>query len=454
MGEARLPQVPPQAGGALRLIGMRIIDGTGAAPVADGEVVVDEGKLVYVGPRRIDRADDGRAPASAPTAEGRTDRHDEVTTVHLRGRTVLPGFMDVHVHLAMDLEENPQSRAAAFPEQQVLRTAERMRATLMAGVTTARDLGGLTPGYRTAVAEGGILGPRLHLAIAVLSPTGGHVDTRRANGTTVDMGPLDDVVNPLIDTDDDVRRTVRVLLRTGADVIKVCTTGGVSSPSDTPFDLGVPERHVRMIVEETARRQHQPVTAHAQGAAGILEAIRGGVSSVEHGYQIDDEGIALMLERGIHLVPTLSSALRVPDPADVPDYLYRKKVVWSAIAQEHIGAAFAAGVAVALGTDSGVCPHGHNLTELGHMVRLGLSPMQAILAGTRNAARLLRLDDSLGTLEAGKLADLVVTDTDPLVDATALGDPAAIGAVVQGGRLVKDQHGWFPARLMIHTPLG
>lgn len=133
-------------------------------------------------------------------------------------------------------------------------------------------------------------------------------------------------MDPIIDTDDGVRRMVRLLVRGGADVIKVCTTGGVSSPTDTPDDIGVPEEHVRLIVTETAKRSHQPVAAHAQGAEGIKAAIRGGAASVEHGYGIDVEGIDLMLEYGTFLVPTLSSALRVPDPRDVPAYLYEKKV--------------------------------------------------------------------------------------------------------------------------------
>jgi imidazolonepropionase-like amidohydrolase len=164
-----------------------------------------------------------------------------------------------------------------------------------------------------------------------------------------------------VDSDDEMRRAVRTLIRSEADVIKICTTGGVSSPSDTPHDLGVPEHQIRLIKNETARRSGQPVAAHAQGAAGILEALRGGVTSIEHGYEIDAEAIALLQEQDAFLVPTLSSALRVPDPAKVPAYLYEKKVLWSGIAREHLGAALKAGVKVAMGTDAGVCPHGENL---------------------------------------------------------------------------------------------
>jgi imidazolonepropionase-like amidohydrolase len=422
---ARLPQTPRSSVGRQRLVGGRLIDGTGSDPIADSEVVIDDGTITYAGSRR-------------PSQEA----SDDAATVDLTGKTLLPGFIDCHVHLALNLEKPSAQATAQYATDRVLETAAILRDTLMAGITTARDLAGLDGGYRDAVATGTVLGPRMHLAIQALSPTGGHSDHHLPNGSSTGMPS--GAISPIIDTDDDVRRTVRLLVRSGADVIKVCTTGGVSSPSDTPHDLGVPEHHVRLIVEEMKRRQSQPVAAHAQGAAGILEAIRGGVSSVEHGYEIDDEGIKLMLENGTYLVPTLSSALRVPAPENVPRYLYEKKVQWSAIAREHVATALQAGVKVAMGTDSAVCPHGVNLTELGHMTELGLEPMEAIVAGTSAAATLLRLDEQLGTIQTGKLADLVVTDVDPLTNITAMADPQNIAAILQGGRLVKDLANWFP----------
>ena len=406
------------------LRGARLLDGNGGAPISDSEIEIDGGRIVYAGVRRTERA----------TSTGAGAR-----VVELEGKTVLPGFIDSHVHFGLSVE-NQAENLARFPSERIVRSAVNARNTLMAGVTTARDLGGTDRGLRDSIEQGLILGPRIHLAIAPLSPTGGHTDFTMANGlrTMPDM-PVD----PLIDTDDDVRRTIRLLIRSGADVIKVCTTGGVSSPSDAPDDIGVPEEHVRLIVEETAKRSCQPVAAHAQGAAGIKAAIRGGVRSVEHAYGIDDEGIDLMLEHGTFLVPTLTSALRVPDPKDVPGFLYEKKVKWSAIARERLAVAMQAGVKVALGTDAGVCPHGINLREEKHAVELGLSPMQAIMAGTKNAAELMRLDDEVGTLEVGKLADLVVVDFDPLADITPLAEPDNIKVVVQGGSLVKDTGGWI-----------
>ncbi|AHH21012.1 amidohydrolase family protein [Nocardia nova SH22a] len=407
-------------GGTIRLINVRVIDGTGAAPMENGEIVATDGRLAYVGPRRE------HAGGISP-----------VHTVDGGGRTVLPGFFDTHVHVTTAIEKNTRAVIADTGTYATLETARRLRETLDAGVTTIRDLGGLDHGMQRALAEGLIAGPRARIAVSVISPTGGHADMTLPNGTIMPVVNVPTL--SVADTDEEMLTLVRRLIRSGADVIKVCTSGGVSSPTDQPDDLGVTERQIALIRDELDRHSRpRQIAAHAQGTAGILAAIRGGVDSVEHGYAINDEGIDLMLEKGTYLVPTLSAALRVPDPALVPGYLYEKKVRWSQLARENIARAIEAGVTVALGTDVGVCPHGRNLLELAHMVELGMSPADAIVAGTANAARLLGLADDLGTLETGKIADLVAVSVDPLTDITALADPDAIELVVQNGRIVKD----------------
>ncbi|MGW1006326.1 amidohydrolase family protein [Streptomyces sp. NPDC002520] len=406
---------------SIRLVNARIIDGTGAEPVTGAELVAIDGRIAYVGPQRE------QLPAE----------HRAVRTVDAGGRTILPGFFDCHVHVSMSIEDGLAAQFADAGSYATLKTAQRLRSTLDAGVTTIRDLGGLDNGFKRALANGLVTGPRAHLAVGVISPTGGHVDFALPNGQS--PRPAEGKLAYVADTEEQVLTAVRRLVRSGADVIKVCTTGGVSSPTDQPDDLGVTEDQVALIRAELDRHSHRrTIAAHAQGAAGIIAAIRGGVDSVEHGYAIDDEGIELMLEKGTFLVPTLSSALRVPDPALVPPYLYEKKVRWSQIARERVAKALQAGVNVALGTDAGVCPHGRNLLELAHMVALGMSPGDAIVAGTRNAARLLGLDDELGTLEVGKTADLVAVATDPLADISALADPAVIELVLKAGEVVKD----------------
>lgn len=422
--EARLPRVPAHSG-SYRLLGARLWDGISDEMISDAEILVEGDRISYVGPQR-DSLDWSDGP-----------------TINLAGASVMPGFIDTHVHLRLAVESNPMSAMMQFESHAHFQAALIAKATLDAGVTTARDLGGTDAGYRNAIADGSIVGPRLHISVAVISPTGGHADFHFANGANPYASLDQSVFMQVVDTDEQMRVAVRELVRSEADVIKVCTTGGVSSPSDTPHDLGTPEHQVAIAVEETGRRQGQPITSHAQGAQGIIEAIKGGVSSVEHGYEIDDEGIALMLEHGTMLVPTLSAALRLPDPKKVPTFLYEKKVRWSATAREHITRAIAAGVKVALGTDAGICPHGVNLKELGHLVDLGMDPVEALKAGTINAAELLRLEDHLGTLEAGKLADLVITHRDPLSEIHALADPNEIVAVVQGGVPQKDTAGFF-----------
>jgi len=423
---ARLP-LTPIADGALRIVGATVLDGTLNDPVEDAELEIVDGRIRYVGPRR---------PTGVAGA----------TMIDVRGGFVLPGFVDAHVHLVMSTEDSVESQQSWFPEQGVVVALGNLRATVEAGVTTARDLSGLTPGYRASVASGAVIGPRLHLAIAMLSPTGGHADPVLANGSL----PLwaERATTPgwaVVDTADQAITTVRMLARTGADVIKVCTSGGVSSPHDSPADAGIPREQVELIVAEMRARQGQPVSAHAQNDAGVLAAVLGGAASIEHGYDMSDETIGLMREHGTTLVPTLSTLLRDP-PANAEPAARAERVTLRATGLDSISRAIAAGVDVALGTDAGIHRQGRNLTELGHLVRAGLSPLQAVHAGTLAGARLLRLDHELGSLRVGALADLVVTAVDPLADIDALAEPEAIRLVMQSGRIVKDLDGLTPSR--------
>ncbi|WP_022906084.1 metal-dependent hydrolase family protein [Curtobacterium sp. B18] len=420
---ARLPTTP-SAPGVLRLVGATLVDGTGAAPLPDAEVELRDGVVVYAGPRR--------APAPG------------VAVADLTGTWLLPGFIDTHVHLSM-VPTAPEEQRARFPEEDVLEVAEVLRATLDAGVTTARDLDGLTPGYRNAVARGTVAGPRLHLAIAMLSPTGGHADPVRPNGSLPAWAVRPGMPAPgVVDTDDDVVRTVRTLLRTGADAIKVSTSGGVGSPTDDPDDVGITEEQVRLVVSLVGERGGRPVTAHALTDSAARSAVLGGASSIEHGYDLSDETIALMVERGTALVPTLSTLLRELDPATASAERLRHRAALHRRGIDSVRRAVAAGVPVALGTDAGVHPHGRNLAELARLVQVGLTPLEAVTAGTLQGARLLGLEARLGSVEAGKEADLVVSRVDPLVDIGALADAANVRAVLQSGRVVKDLNGLVP----------
>jgi imidazolonepropionase-like amidohydrolase len=402
----------------MRFVNATIIDGTGAAPIENGVLdVTPDGLIGFVG-----------TAADAPPPVVGTEVRD------LAGWTLLPGFIDCHVHLGFSLADGPFHGVQNDPALVVLESAARIRATLDAGVTTARDLGGLTLGFREAIDRGLIPGPRLKLAVRVISHTAGHGDMHLHGGSVVHTLPT---AMELADTVDEVRKATRRVLRDGADLVKICTTGGMGSRHDHPDDEGLRVDEVRAIVDELDRHGGKPIAAHAQGRKGILTALRGGVASIEHGYGIDDEGLDLMEERGTFLVPTLSTVFAI-DKASMQPYHYAKKVQWSEITKENIGNAIARGAKIALGTDAGVCTHGENLRELDYLVQLGMSPMDAIVAGTRRGAELLGIADQVGTLRPGMVADLVATDVDPLQEIKALGDPANIRLVVTSGSVVKD----------------
>ncbi|WP_369037359.1 MULTISPECIES: metal-dependent hydrolase family protein [Streptomyces] len=417
MTNATTPEAPRTA---LRIHHARLIDGTGAAPVDDAVVAVDaEGTLTYAGPA-----------ATAPPA---SENASPVREIDAGGRTVLPGFFDCHVHLAYAQGSPPGRRAELDPVLVTLDTAGRLRQTLDAGITSARDLGGLSAGYRTAVETGRIVGPRLHTAVRIISHTGGHADVRLPDGTDLSAG-----MSEIADTADEARLAVRRVLREGADLVKICATGGMGSPYDQPDDEGLLEEEIRAVVDEARRHGGKPVAAHAQGNAGILNALRGGVTSIEHGYGLDEQALYMAGEQGTFVVPTLSTVYAGINKDTMPDYHYQKKVRWSGLTKENIARAIEYGARIALGTDAAVGPHGVNLMELSYLVDLGMDPMDAIVAGTRTSAELLGVADRLGTLTAGRTADLILCDGDPLTDIGVLGDPARIVCVVQDGVVRKD----------------
>ncbi|MFI0773690.1 amidohydrolase family protein [Streptomyces sp. NPDC021212] len=408
---------------ALRIENATLIDGTGTTPVTDAVVISDaEGVLTYA----------GRAADAPPAPGGDTDRP---RVIDAGGRTVLPGFFDCHTHLAYAHASPPGRRGELDPVLVTFDTATRMRQTLEAGITSARDLGGLSAGYRTAVESGRITGPRLHTAVRIISHTGGHADVRLPDGTDLSGGSMSE----LADTVDESRLAVRKVLRAGADLVKICATGGMGSPYDQPEDEGLLEEEIRAVVDECRRHGGKPVAAHAQGTAGILNALRGGVTSIEHGYGLNDQALEMAGERGTFVVPTLSTVYAGINKDTMAPFHYEKKARWSGITKENIARAIEQGARIALGTDAAVCPHGQNLMELSYLVDLGMDPMTAIVAGTRTAAELLGVDDRLGTLTAGRTADLILCDGDPLNHIDVLGDPANILCVVQDGIVRKDQ---------------
>nr|WP_221247638.1 amidohydrolase family protein [Gordonia humi] len=398
----------------------RLIDGTGSDPITDAVIVIDDGKITYAG-----------TSADAPETPS-------AVRVDVGGNTVTPGFFDCHVHLSLPGTKGSPVMAAMVPESyRFFELIGRLKTTVEAGVTTVRDLMGVDVGVRDAVKHGLVEGPRLLVADKMFSQTGGHADFHIPSGLD-GTGLIGGVI---VDSVDEARKEARALLREGVDVLKVASSGGVTSPSDDPDWLGARTEIVAALVEEADAYGGRKVAAHAIGYAGIRAAVQGGVQSVEHGYALDDELRTEMVQRGQFLVPTLIETLK-PDTA-TPQAV-AKSTKWHALAHESIQASVEAGIKVAVGTDAGLVPdHGDTLAELGCLVKFGgMTPMQAIVAGTKTSAELCDVDDTLGTVEAGKLADLVVVKGDPLTDIDSLADKDNILLVLKEGKAVGNRGGY------------
>ncbi len=405
------------------IYGALLIDGTGMEPVADGVVVVRDGRIHAVG---------SRSRVAVPAEAQRVDAD---------GLTLLPGLIDTHVHLVSrgtgvdypDLLSTP-------PSLRLLRAVAAMRATLDAGFTSVRDAGGTPVGVRRAVEEGLVPGPRMQVAVTALSQTGGHGDQEMACGINMRIA-LPDVPPGVVDGVEPVRKRAREVLRTGADWVKIHASGGVMSPSDSPADAGFTLDEIRAAVEEAAAHGGRRVMAHAQATTGIKNALRAGVVSIEHGVWLDDAAIAMMLTAGAFLVPTLVAPLWVARHAAagrVPKWAEEKAKVVHLDHKASIARAAKANVRIAFGTDTGVGPHGSNGEEFARLVEVGMAPMAAIQSATMVAAELLGWQDRVGSLQVGKLADVIAVEGNPLADIAVLGRPEHIRLVLKGGAIVKD----------------
>jgi len=382
------------------LRGGRVFDGTGAHPAA-ADIAVEDGRIVGVGTG--------------------LDGDEEID---VRDRTILPGLFDCHTHVTISNVDLWGAVQQPF-SMQFYEAARNLQATLAIGITTVRDAGGADLGIKQAVANGLIAGPRLQISISMLSQTGGHGDDWYPSGAEVPLlGPHPGRPSGIVDGPDEVRRKVRELHRAGADVIKVATSGGVLSPRDDPRRAHFRPIELETLVEE-ATAAGMYVMAHAQGADGIKNAVRAGIRSIDHGIYLDDEAIELMRARGTWYVPTLVAPQGVLDAVDagvsLPPAVVDKAHMVIDIHRAAFRHAVEAGVRIAMGTDSGVTPHGRNLRELELMAAGGMAPGAVLEATTRSAAELMGLDEDLGTIEEGKLADLVVLGGDPF-DFAAMGD--------------------------------
>ena len=399
---------PPEGKGIVALKAARLIDGTGAPAITNAVVIVTDNKITAVGD-----AASVRIPSGA-------------RVIDLGNVTLLPGFIDAHTHLigrVLGDSEGDMSTVKDYESFGAILGVLHARDTLMAGFTSVRNVGASgrfdDMALRKAINEGWTIGPRMETAGHAIGITGGHCDENGFRPGVAEQTPLDGVA----DGPEQIRLAVRQQIKYGADVIKTCATGGVLSEGDAVGATQYSFEELKALVDE-ANKLDRKVAAHAHGTEGIKLAVKAGVSSIEHGSFLDEEGARMMKERGTFLVPTLMAAEGVERAAKtgVLKGLRAEKALAAAAAARHATKiALANGVQIALGTDAGVIPHGTNAREFFLLMDWGgLTNMQAIQAGTLNGARLLGWDKNLGSLTAGKWADIVAVSGDPLKDIHAM----------------------------------
>jgi len=399
--------------GTVALRAARLIDGTGGASITNGVVVVTDDKIVAAGKQGA-----VTIPAGAKL-------------VDLGDVTLLPGFVDAHTHIIGRELADPQANDAMVRDYQatgaIIGVANAQK-TLLAGFTTIRNVG--APAFddmalRKAVNEGNVIGPRMQNAGHAIGITGGHCDENGFRPGLMDGNPMLGIA----DGPDQIRAAVRYQAKYGADVIKMCATGGVLSEGDAVGVQQYTYEEMKALVDEATKLERK-VAAHAHGAEGIKTAVRAGVSSIEHGSFLDEEGARLMVQHGTYLVPTLSAgeaAVRAADGGILKGLRAQKARAAAAAMKNGVKIAVKDGVPIALGTDAGVGAHGNNGHEFTLMVEWGgMTPMQSIVAGTMNGAKLLGWDKQIGSLAAGKWADVVAVPGDPLQDIHVMERPVFV----------------------------
>jgi imidazolonepropionase-like amidohydrolase len=394
-----------------------LIDGINDKPVKEQSIIIDGDRIVSI-------------------EKGYVSGNNDDEVVDLKSMTVMPGFIDLHVHI--EGQSSPATYLNRFrynPADVAFEAAKYARTTLMAGFTTVRDLGGsgVNVSLRNAINKGTSVGPRIFTSEKSLAVTGGHADP--TNGYRADLqgdpGPKEGVVNGI----EDAAKAVRQRYKNGADLIKITATGGVLSVAKDGLGPHFKEEEIRAIVE-TANDYSFHVAAHAHGDEGMARAVRAGVRTIEHGTYMGEGTMELMIEKGAYLIPTITAGMSVAEKAKIPGY-YPKVVAEKArvigpLILDKFAQAYKKGVPIAFGTDAGVFNHGENAKEFMYMVQGGMPAMEAIICATSTAAKVLDELENIGSLQAGRFADIVAVEGDPLKDIKLLQD---IKFVMKGGTI-------------------
>lgn len=399
----------------------KLIDGKNDEVLTEQTIVIEGNKIVLI--------DDGYL---APGIE------DDL--IDARKQTIMPGLMDMHTHLSGEF--NKQSYVEGFkqnPADYAFKSVGFANKTLMAGFTTVRDLGdsyNVTVSLKNAINQGLIVGPRVFTAAKSIATTGGHADPTNGYAATIigDPGPKEGVIN----SPSDAYKAVRQRYKDGADLIKITATGGVLSVAKNGQNPQFTQEEANAIVK-AAKDYEMTVAVHAHGAEGMERAIRAGVDSIEHGTYMTKKIMKLMKKQGTYFVPTISAGKFVAEKAAIPDFypeIVRPKAAKiGPKIQDTFKRAYEYGVNIAFGTDAGVFPHGDNWKEFIYMTEVGMEPMEAIQSATMNTAKLLKIDDQLGSIEKGKLADIIAVDGDPTRDIHVM---SMVSLVMKDGKVYKN----------------
>ncbi|MBU4534937.1 MAG: amidohydrolase family protein [Euryarchaeota archaeon] len=401
------------------IINATIIDGTGKKPLENRDILVEKNIIKDIIPSN-------------------SLNNPEVEIIDAQGSFILPGFIDTHIHLMANgfrMEDNMQKPLALH----FYNALKNMEKTLNAGVTTVRDAGLADAGVKMASEKNLFPAPRMQISVMPLSISGGHFDFFLKSGFDMKLS-YPGLPESICDGEAEVRKRTREILRSGAEVIKVMATGGVISANDSPEFSQFTLKELQSVVEEANYKGGLKVMAHAHGTEGIKNSLKAGIHSIEHGTYIDQEAADMMVENNAYLVPTFvvtnlnkKKALQ----GELPEYSRKEAIEISHVHQENMGLAYHSGVQIVMGTDCGVVEHGNNLLELEYLCKMGMEPMEALMAGTLKAAECMGWEEKIGSIEKGKLADMVMVKKNPLDDISSLSDEENILMVIKDGKIVK-----------------